>query len=413
MFDDNLPFVAHSNVTIRGHFCTLDTAEFAFNDKGKNRVNLLYVLEHYRPHVGGMETLFGTLCEVMSARGHRVTVITWRTSPDAPSREVLNGVTVIRVRSFGRYAFPFAGLAATIRAAQSADVIHTATFGAAPLAWITSRFARRLGRPPVIITVPETWIGRWRTYTDFGLLRAAVHELLERLILLFAYDRYVGISQSTTSRLKSVLCRRELKIATIYCGFDPAAWSNEAIPSSRQSFGIHSDAYLIVAWGRPGTSKGFTYLVDAFPAILSAVPSARLLLILNDAPEYRKAREGLVLRANSSVTIVDSLPFKSLVAIVRNADCAVVPSLAEGFGYTTLEAVAAGIPVAASNSTSIPEVIGGRHRLFNPGDIGALAAAVIAIAAGDYETTPARSFPWKDTADAYEKLYRETLQRRN
>jgi glycosyltransferase involved in cell wall biosynthesis len=376
-------------------------------------VKLLYVLEHYWPHVGGMETLFKTLCDLMARRGHDVTVITWRTAPTAPALETVDGVRIIRISAFaGRYGFPIAGLPATIRAAKNADVIHAATFGAAPLAWVASRLTHRSQRPPVILTVPEIWIGRWRVYSEYGTLKSAVHDFLERLIFLLPYDGYVGISRSTTSRLREVLRRRAQHIKTIYCGFDPTAWSSDRERTVfRKTFGIASDAFLIIAWGRPGTSKGFGYLVDAFPAIHAAVPNARLLLILSDAPEYRHARRELKRRAAAGVLIVDSLPSAALVDIVHDADCAVVPSLAEGFGYTTLEAVAAGIPVAASDSTSIPEVIAGQHRLFRPGDTEALSAAVIGIAKGDYTTAAVRSFPWKETVDAYDATYREMAVR--
>lgn len=343
----------------------------------------------------------------MAARGHDVVVITWRTSQESLMRETVNGVRIIRVKS-GRYTFPVVGLAIAIRQARRSDVIHTATFGAAPLAWVASRFARI----PVIITVPETWIGRWRIYTDYGPIKARIHDVLERLIFTFPYDHYIGISHSTTSRLRAILRRRRRYLDTIYCGFESSPWKcNCTGVAPRLAYGVAEDAFLIVAWGRPGASKGFGFLVDAFPIIHASVPNARLLLILNNAREYRHATDALKRRAHRSIIFVSSLAFDDLVAIVRNSNCAVIPSLAEGFGYTTLEAVSSDVPVAASDSTSIPEVIGGSHRLFEPGNPDALAAAVVAITRGDYVTTPTKEFRWSDTIEAYEGTYRATLDR--
>lgn len=54
----------------------------------------------------------------------------------------------------------------------------------------------------------------------------------------------------------------------------------------------------------------------------------------------------------------------------------VVPSLVEGFGLPALEAMACGAPVAASNVSSLPEVVGEAGALFDPFDIDELAAVL-------------------------------------
>jgi glycosyltransferase involved in cell wall biosynthesis len=364
-------------------------------------LSVLYVLENYWPHIGGAENGFRNLCEGMAARGHTVTVVT-HLLPGTSPYESINGVAVIRVSSFhNRYFFTFVSISEAYRRARSADLIHTTMFNAAPAACVAGALARK----PVLLTVNETWIGRWRRYSNFSPIKAVLHEVLERAILALPFRRYVAISAATAARLTQVVPRCRDRVETIYYGFDREPWTLKSEDAGvRRRLGC-GDAFLIVSYGRIGTSKGFEVLMDAFPRIREALPNAHLLLILNAGKQYIRELATLKDRAGPAITFMEAVPFASLPSYIRAADCIVVPSLIEGFGYTTLEAVAAGVPIVASDTGSIPEVIGGRFRLVPPRDVGALAHAVIEIANGNYMTGPEKLFPWKQTIDQYESAY--------
>jgi len=93
--------------------------------------------------------------------------------------------------------------------------------------------------------------------------------------------------------------------------------------------------------------------------------------------------------------------------LYRRASAFLDPTLYEGFGYGVLEAMACGAPVVASNTTSIPEVVGDAGLLCDPRDVEGLAAAVrrvlgeTALAEGlrarGYER--AATFTWERTAE--------------
>lgn len=72
----------------------------------------------------------------------------------------------------------------------------------------------------------------------------------------------------------------------------------------------------------------------------------------------------------------------------RNADFLLVPSRYETFGVVIVEALAAGLPVIASNVGGVPNVVDdGRYaRLIQPGDPSALAKAIIELAGNSDET---------------------------
>jgi glycosyltransferase involved in cell wall biosynthesis len=65
-----------------------------------------------------------------------------------------------------------------------------------------------------------------------------------------------------------------------------------------------------------------------------------------------------------------------LVGLYRGAAAYLDASLYEGFGYGILEAMACGVPVVASNTTSIPEVVGDAGLLCDPRSPDELAAAL-------------------------------------
>lgn len=61
----------------------------------------------------------------------------------------------------------------------------------------------------------------------------------------------------------------------------------------------------------------------------------------------------------------------------------VFPSLYEGFGMPVMEAMAANVPVACSNSTALPEVVGKAALLFDPRVPSQIAQAMISLVADD------------------------------
>jgi glycosyltransferase involved in cell wall biosynthesis len=75
------------------------------------------------------------------------------------------------------------------------------------------------------------------------------------------------------------------------------------------------------------------------------------------------------------VTVLGFVPQDDLPALYKASAVFLYPSRYEGFGLPTLEAMACGTPVVASNRSSIPEVVGAGGTLVDPDDIEAMAQA--------------------------------------
>jgi glycosyltransferase involved in cell wall biosynthesis len=84
-------------------------------------------------------------------------------------------------------------------------------------------------------------------------------------------------------------------------------------------------------------------------------------------------------RHGDRVHILGFVDDADLPALYRNATLFVFPSLYEGFGLPVLEAMACGVPVVCSNSSSLPEVAGDAALLVDPLDTGSLAQAMARV----------------------------------
>ncbi len=105
-------------------------------------------------------------------------------------------------------------------------------------------------------------------------------------------------------------------------------------------------------------------------------------------------------------------------AIYRGAAAFVFPSQYEGFGLPVLEAMACGVPVVASETSSIPEVVGAAGILLPPDDAEGMAGALLqllqdaAFHAGMRQRALAQAgrFSWEQTARRTLDAYREALE---
>jgi glycosyltransferase involved in cell wall biosynthesis len=124
--------------------------------------------------------------------------------------------------------------------------------------------------------------------------------------------------------------------------------------------------------------KGIDILLDAAPGLLSRRPGLRLVL----AGRGRDAdRVGHLVRSaglDAVVSIELEIDAFRRAELFAGALVLVMPSRFEGFGMVAAEAMAAGVPVVASDLDSLPEVVGAPESgvLFRPDDPAALAGAV-------------------------------------
>jgi glycosyltransferase involved in cell wall biosynthesis len=373
-------------------------------------LRILFVLTNYFPYIGGGELLFQRLAEGIAARGHQVTVLT-SFLPGAPMSETVNGVAIRRVPKLVRpgVPYPIACLPYVVSHAGRHDLIHTAYNTCAAPAFL----ARLVRHRPLVFTAFDV-LGEYWDVIDGSWLKARYHRAIERLLLALPYDRYVSISEWTQRR--SIAARvPPHRTRMLLPGIDEVFQNTALQPdgSLRAKIGADREEFVYAYYGRPGRIKGVEYLVRAAPEIQRAIPSAHLALILSREPadRYRYIAEMVRGLEGCRVHLVPSAPDTGqLIRYLVDANCIVIPSLSEGFGLTTAETAALGVPIVASRVGAIPEVISGRYTLVEPGNSGAIADAVVRAAHGDFDAAdPRKNFRWDEMIEGYLSLYRELV----
>jgi glycosyltransferase involved in cell wall biosynthesis len=143
----------------------------------------------------------------------------------------------------------------------------------------------------------------------------------------------------------------------------------ERVHALRGRLGPTDVAFYVGSFAR---HKNLERLVSAFPRTRFAANGGRLLLV----GEESARAEALRARGGDRVDVEGPCSQERLDELYATARLLVMPSLEEGFGLPAWEAVCCGLPVAASNATSLPEATRGLGESFDPTSETELAAAI-------------------------------------
>ena len=169
--------------------------------------------------------------------------------------------------------------------------------------------------------------------------------------------------------------------------------------------------------------KNLGALLDAYQALRDRMPGAPGLVVAGRATPA--ASQWLARMEHPSlaghVRYVGYVPDEERERLYAGARVLVLPSLDEGFGLTALEAMAAGVPVVASNRGSLPEVVGSAGALVDPENVAGLSAALerfavsdeAAARAGAAGLARARTYTWDAAAVTLRQAYVDAIGRRN
>ncbi|MBN1312465.1 MAG: glycosyltransferase family 4 protein [Anaerolineae bacterium] len=223
------------------------------------------------------------------------------------------------------------------------------------------------------------------TIHDLGYLHFPdSHPLLSRLYLDWSTrhstrvaSRVIAISQATADDLVKLAGVPKRKIRVIHSGIDYVnpVEDCQAHEDVRRQLGIPGPYILHVGSLYP--RKNLARLIDAFALVKDTLADLCLVLAGRPGWEYERLLEKIdVLGLADKVILPGYVSDADRAVLYRNAQVYAFPSLYEGFGFPVLEAMAQGVPVVCSNTSSLPELVDDAALTIDPLDVGGLAEAL-------------------------------------
>ena len=266
-----------------------------------------------------------------------------------------------------RYAWAYrhrVGLAAAVRQKRP-DLVHTGFAYARPLS--------KLSCPRVVtchdlipLLFPEHF-SDW--HEGFSSGRRRLDELRYQ-----AADHIIAISHSTANDLMRLLGISASRISVVPNGIDLSRWNPEPTTTdatTRGRLGLAERPYVFYA-GEARWNKNARGMLAGLAHARAGRPSENLCLVWAGrlAPETRRAlyKLGRELGIDDALIFTGYVSDEELRGLYRGAIATLFVSLAEGFGYPLLEAMAIGCPAVTSNRSSLPELAGDAALLVDPED---------------------------------------------
>lgn len=213
------------------------------------------------------------------------------------------------------------------------------------------------------------------------------------------------VSHFSRAELARIYGIDPLKVGVTFNAVDKARfYPGDDGAATVRALGLEPGRYLLTV-GRLEPRKNHLTLLEAYAQLQ---PDAPPLVIVGQrdfgyAPLFAAIhRHGLEAR----VRLIENASDADLPALMRNAQLFVYPAFAEGFGMPVLEALASGVPVITSNTTSLPEVAGSAAILVSPVSVEdvtsalkrVLADAALRASLGQAGVIQAAKFNWEGSA---------------
>ena len=336
---------------------------------GKPGICLL--TESYYPVVGGGETQARVLAEDLVAQGFRVLVVARRSSAALSRLEEINGVTVCRTSPVGggylkRWAMVFTCLPVLLSRSRQYDVIYVSGFKALGL---TAVGVSRLLRKRCVLKADSNgemsgaFFDRGRQSLGWASDSVAFRWFLGlRNRILRRADRFVAISSDIAEELQRHGVGED-KIELVTNSVDTSLFSpvNPAIKATlRQKLLLPADRTIVTYTGRLVSYKGLPLLFRVWEQVQREHPEALLLVVGSGGVDMYNCEAELkqfVQVHGLQETVRFTGDVHNVHEYLQVSDIFVFPTEKEAFGISLVEAMACGLPVVATPTGGIKDIL--------------------------------------------------------
>jgi glycosyltransferase involved in cell wall biosynthesis len=367
------------------------------------------LLTDHRHHGDGL-VAYGFIRE-LAARGHELEIAAERVDLSEPQPanvriHPLGGSHGTPTLGRAGFMWRMSRLYRNLARGQPFDVVHQ-------LNPVHAGLTLALADQPVPIVLGP-YVPDWPGFRKPGgpLLRPVVLRVND-LVRAAQQRRATTVLLSTPAAASKLATRQigRLRIHQISAGIDDREWRPPEDAQQRDRQDVLFLANLEVR-------KGILVLLDAFADVARALPAARLV-VAGGGPLATEVRERVASPSLSGVRLLGPLERGEAPAVVQDCGVCCVPSLAEPFGMTALEAMACAKPVVATAAGGLGHLVpdeGGRK--VAPGDAEALAAALkellaapeLRSAMGTHNRRLVEErYAWPRVVDRLEEAYREAV----
>ncbi|MFH1788625.1 MAG: glycosyltransferase family 4 protein [Candidatus Altiarchaeota archaeon] len=305
------------------------------------RIALLF--PYFKPHFGGVETVLWEVSKRMT--GHEVHVIT-SLLPNTREYELMEGVHVHRIQSFlpERVPYPIPkrlGLRVLAKIREiNPDVLVTHNV----VSWYTllAVIAKRLYKKPLVLVMHTT-------DANYGV--GALNTILN------AYYFFSGIIRSQFDLVCAPMKNTLYRLAPdeiIPNGVDKKRFNKGDKKSARIKLNLPPDEKIVLFVGRFIPVKGVETLIK----VMNSRDDVRFVLVGQGYLEER-------IREKTGGNVLIREPTEDVHLYYQAADACIIPSLAEGFCLTAIEATACKTPIVGSKTGILPYLT---DYAFEPGD---------------------------------------------
>lgn len=334
----------------------------------------------YRPVVSGVVRSISTFRQALTELGHVVFVFSQHASHHKDEEPFVFRYPAFELPVHNNFpvAIPVSPFVDRLLPPLKLDVIHA--HHPFLLGQTAASKAEELNVPFVF-----TFHTRYRDYSHYiSLNQVVVKEVIDRWLGVYMEQcQHVVVPSESIQRLLGELYGLHERVTVIPTGIDLKPYQSTDGAAMRRRRGWDDDRVLISV-GRLAKEKNWGMLLTAVAEVLTTIPNVRLV-ILGEGEERKslekRARE---LGIAERVELPGTVPFDRVPDYLAAANLFCFASTSETQGLVTMEAMAAGLAVAAVDATGTSDVVTqGAEGLLTENDPQALAQAIIDLLQDD------------------------------